>query len=58
MSAVVREGEWGQEATWDPLDGDAVPDIGWRDGQGVAGGWDCEVNGDCSFLEGGEERGW
>ncbi|EME85706.1 uncharacterized protein MYCFIDRAFT_59682 [Pseudocercospora fijiensis CIRAD86] len=27
-------------------------------GKGVGGGWDCEVNGDCSFLEGGEERGW
>ncbi|CRG89445.1 hypothetical protein PISL3812_06481 [Talaromyces islandicus] len=33
-----------------------VPD--WRDGKGVGGGWDCVSNGDCSFLSGGEERGW
>jgi transcription factor C subunit 7 len=25
---------------------------------GVGGGWECTVNGDCSFLSGGEERGW
>ncbi|KAL4809254.1 histidine phosphatase superfamily [Aspergillus unguis] len=30
----------------------------WRDGNGVGGGWDCVVNGDCSFLSGGAERGW
>lgn len=30
----------------------------WKDGRGVGGGWLCEVNGDCSFLSGGEERGW
>ncbi|GES62307.1 phosphoglycerate mutase family protein [Aspergillus terreus] len=29
----------------------------WK-GMGVAGGWDCVVNGDCSFLSGGAERGW
>ncbi|KAJ5161908.1 Histidine phosphatase superfamily clade-1 [Penicillium capsulatum] len=29
----------------------------WR-GHGVGGGWDCVVNGDCSFLSGGAERGW
>ena len=33
------------------------PDVGWE-GQGVSGGWDCVANGDCSFLEGGEERNW
>lgn len=33
-----------------------VPD--WRGGKGVGGGWDCVVNGDCSFLSGGAERGW
>jgi transcription factor C subunit 7 len=44
--------------SWDPEDADAVPDVQWRGGKGVAGGWVCEVNGDCSFLEGGEERGW
>ncbi|KAL2822324.1 histidine phosphatase superfamily [Aspergillus cavernicola] len=30
----------------------------WEGGVGVGGGWDCEVNGDCSFLSGGAERGW
>lgn len=30
----------------------------WTHGRGVYGGWDCEVNCDCSFLSGGEERGW
>jgi transcription factor C subunit 7 len=30
----------------------------WRDGHGVRGGWDAELNSDCSFLSGGEERGW
>ena len=37
---------------------DPAADIDWRDGKGVAGGWDCVLNGDCSFLDGGEERGW
>ncbi|KAI5357800.1 Putative histidine phosphatase superfamily, clade-1 [Septoria linicola] len=43
---------------WDPEKADEVPDVGWKNGKGVGGGWDCEVNGDCSFLTGGEERGW
>ncbi len=30
----------------------------WKGGKGVKGGWDCVVNGDCSHLDGGEERGW
>ncbi|KEQ79184.1 phosphoglycerate mutase-like protein [Aureobasidium pullulans EXF-150] len=34
-----------------------IPFVDWR-GKGVKGGWDCEVNGDCSFLDKGEERGW
>lgn len=34
-----------------------IPFVDWK-GKGVKGGWDCEVNGDCSFLEKGEERGW
>lgn len=36
--------------------GTSVPD--WRGGNGVGGGWDCVVNGDCSFLSAGAERGW
>jgi transcription factor C subunit 7 len=38
------------------LTGTVVPE--WQGGRGVAGGWDCVVNGDCSFLSGGAERGW
>jgi transcription factor C subunit 7 len=38
--------------------GDATTRVDWRHGNGVAGGWDCVLNGDCSFLDGGEERGW
>ena len=43
---------------WDEREPDAIPQLDWRDGKGVAGGWDCTVNGDCSFLRGGEERTW
>ncbi|KAK3070846.1 C6 zinc cluster transcription factor-like protein [Teratosphaeriaceae sp. CCFEE 6253] len=43
---------------WDVARADEVPDIGWRDGKGVSGGWAVEINGDCSFLENGEERTW
>lgn len=32
--------------------------LDWKEGRGVGGGWNCEVNSDCSFLSGGEERGW
>ncbi|KAL1630228.1 C6 zinc cluster transcription factor-like protein [Neofusicoccum ribis] len=35
-----------------------IPRVQWREGRGVGGGWTCELNGDCSFLSGGEERGW
>lgn len=35
-----------------------IPEVGWRGGKGVGGGWDCEMNGFCGFLSGGEERGW
>lgn len=31
--------------------------LDWQS-DGVGGGWVCEVNSDCSFLSGGEERGW
>lgn len=39
-------------------EGDDIPRIAWKGGVGVGGGWKCVVNGDCSFLSGGEERGW
>lgn len=43
---------------WDETEPEAIPRLSWRNGEGVAGGWDCVLNGDCSFLEGGEERTW
>lgn len=43
---------------WNENAPDHIPDVGWGDGKGVVGGWDCVINGDCSFLSGGEERGW
>lgn len=32
--------------------------VEWKHGKGVRGGWVCETDCDCSFLSGGEERGW
>lgn len=34
------------------------PELGWRGGRGVSGGWDCHLNSDCTHLSLGEERGW
>lgn len=42
---------------WDAVSPDVVPSVDWV-GKGVQGGWDCVVNGDCSFLINGEERTW
>lgn len=41
-----------------PGDSPASQSMMWKTGKGVGGGWICKVNGDCSFLSGGEERGW
>ncbi len=43
---------------WDSGKGGSMPRIDWKNGKGVGGGWNCVLNGDCSFLDGGEERGW
>ncbi|KAL2020290.1 hypothetical protein VTK56DRAFT_8614 [Thermocarpiscus australiensis] len=32
--------------------------LGWKGGRGISGGWDCELNSDCTHLSLGEERGW
>lgn len=49
----------GGKATVPTLNPDgSIPVIEWRGGKGVGGGWDIEVNGDCAFLEKGEERNW
>lgn len=38
--------------------GQPTPEVNWRNGNGVGGGWELKISGDCSFLSGGEERGW
>jgi transcription factor C subunit 7 len=52
-STSLQEGveEWAGPET-------SIPRVDWRGGKGVGGGWKLEVSGDCSFLSGGEERGW
>ncbi|KAK3302104.1 histidine phosphatase superfamily [Chaetomium strumarium] len=30
----------------------------WRAGKGISGGWNCELNSDCTHLSLGAERGW
>ena len=45
------------EQIWNPDQPEVIPDVKWK-GKGVQGGWDCKINGDCSFLSEGEERGW
>lgn len=53
----VPEGDDVQEVPfW--KEGMAIPKVDWGEGKGVAGGWDCVVNGDCSHLKDGAERGW
>lgn len=38
--------------------GEGDPRIDWKAGRGVAGGWTCVINSDCSHLSNGPERGW
>ncbi len=59
LSKFIRRGsnrESGKIVEWQP--GMDIPVIDWKGGKGVGGGWDCVINGDCSFLSAGEERGW
>ncbi|KAK4989881.1 C6 zinc cluster transcription factor-like protein [Elasticomyces elasticus] len=43
---------------WNTAAPESIPHVHWRGGKGVQGGWDCEINGDTSFLKNGAERGW
>jgi transcription factor C subunit 7 len=43
--------------TWSPEVPELIARIYWQ-GNGIKGGWTSLLNGDCSFLAGGEERGW
>ncbi|KAK3494575.1 PGAM-domain-containing protein [Neurospora hispaniola] len=47
-----------QGAESDPRQQGLHAPVVWRGGRGVKGGWDCELNSDCSHLSQGEERGW
>ncbi|KAA8628743.1 hypothetical protein SMACR_00073 [Sordaria macrospora] len=47
-----------QGAESDPRQQDLHAPVVWRGGRGVGGGWNCELNSDCSHLSQGEERGW
>ena len=48
-----------EEKEEEGVDGKAPSNISeWKNGKGVAGGWNCTVNSDCSHLPNGEERGW
>lgn len=60
LSTFVRRGPAPEEQVevWDEKEPNKVPVVDWKSGKGVGGGWDCTVNGDCSFLSGGEERTW
>lgn len=59
LSTFVRKTEEGLKSPVPELGSDGkVPDLGWRNGKGVGGGWNVTGNGDCSFLSGGAERGW
>jgi len=55
---VVSSGDDTKGEKWNRASPDDIPNVGWKDRKGVKGGWNCELNGDCSFLRGGEERGW
>jgi transcription factor C subunit 7 len=41
-----------------PSEGDLPRDGDWRNSGGIAGGWDCALNSDCTHLAHGEENGW
>jgi transcription factor C subunit 7 len=59
VSTFVRKnkGSQAQVSRWEGLE-TKIPEVPWRGGNGVGGGWEITKSGDCSFLSGGEERGW
>ncbi|TLS31010.1 hypothetical protein PpBr36_03490 [Pyricularia pennisetigena] len=58
LSVYRRRHQAAPVAVDQPSVSPAAGPVAWRDGTGVGGGWDCELNSDCSFLPGGCERGW
>jgi len=61
VSVFVRKGKRkaGEEGVkeWDGVEG-VIPEVKWKEGRGLGGGWECTVHGDCSFLKDGAERVW
>ncbi|KAK0124438.1 hypothetical protein ONS95_009394 [Cadophora gregata] len=60
LSSFVRRGKENMEVGVKEWEGPEteIPRVDWKGGRGVGGGWNITVSGDCSFLSGGEERGW
>ncbi|CZT08986.1 hypothetical protein WAI453_001421 [Rhynchosporium graminicola] len=60
LSTFVRRGKENVEKGVKDWEGPEafIPKLEWRGGRGVGGGWNLTSSGDCSFLSGGEERGW
>lgn len=50
LSDTTKPQKWEQ--------GMGIPFTDWRNGRGVAGGWDCVLSSECGHLDGGEERHW
>ena len=59
LSTFVRKDKQDVQANvreWSPYS--PLPVVEWREGRGIGGPWALTVDGDCSFLKDGEERGW
>jgi transcription factor C subunit 7 len=59
VSTFVRKSKAAQDqvSKWEGPE-TKISEVPWREGNGVGGGWEITKSGDCSFLSGGEERGW
>ncbi|CAD6503181.1 BgTH12-02849 [Blumeria graminis f. sp. triticale] len=61
LSCFVRKscGESSLRHELNPNSNIEVSQFDWKENKGVGGSsWEVKLNGDCSFLSGGEERGW
>jgi transcription factor C subunit 7 len=58
LSTFVRKSKGQQQGVrvWEGPES-RIPEVEWKGGEGVGGGWRLEGSGDCNFLSGGEERG-
>lgn len=58
LSTFKRKIFEGVTTTFDKRAGDTLPKLDWQHWDGIGGLWECVSSGDCSFLSGGEDRGW